>query len=281
MDQYPAHSPTVPNPPSSPPQFVDGKLAEDAFCIQCSYNLRGLSGDGACPECGTPIARSLQGNLLRFSSPDYLSKLHRGVFLILTAIIVQLVLGFVGFGIGLATAALNSNQSIVVVVSSLLGILVAGVLLYGWWLFSEPDPGFLGKENGRSARQIVRWSVIGAAVVTALNLPVQFGLAGGGTPTGLLAVLSMLVGALGLIVTAVKFFASMLYVRWLAPRLPNAAVEKRARTLMWLGPVLCTFGIILLGIGPLIALVLYWNLFDWIRKDLKQIRAALPQDSPA
>lgn len=42
---------------------------------------------------------------------------------------------------------------------------------------------------------------------------------------------------------------------------------------MWLGPLLATFGLVIIGLGPLIALVLYWNMLDWVRKDLKRIRA--------
>src|SRR5436190_11054973 len=29
-------------------------------CMQCHYRLRGLPADGVCPECGTPIAQSIQ-----------------------------------------------------------------------------------------------------------------------------------------------------------------------------------------------------------------------------
>jgi hypothetical protein len=29
-------------------------------CMRCHYRLRGLREDGACPECGTPIAQSIQ-----------------------------------------------------------------------------------------------------------------------------------------------------------------------------------------------------------------------------
>ena len=44
-------------------------LEDDLACVACSYNLRGLSPDGACPECGTTVERSTRGNLLRFSDP--------------------------------------------------------------------------------------------------------------------------------------------------------------------------------------------------------------------
>jgi hypothetical protein len=35
-------------------------LQEDLPCIHCRYNLRGLSEDGICPECGNPVAPSVE-----------------------------------------------------------------------------------------------------------------------------------------------------------------------------------------------------------------------------
>ena len=62
----------------------------------------------------------------------------------------------------------------------------------------------------------------------------------------------------------------MLYLRWLAPRLPDDEVDAWARRLMWLGPLLVTVGALIV-VGPLIAMVLYWNLLDRVRRNLKQI----------
>jgi uncharacterized membrane protein len=69
----------------------------------------------------------------------------------------------------------------------------------------------------------------------------------------------------------VWYFAAMKYLRWLTPRIPNQKAHDRAKRLMWLGPVLC---LVLCVIGGLVALVLYYHLLDWIRKDLRQIRMA-------
>ncbi len=77
-------------------------------------------------------------------------------------------------------------------------------------------------------------------------------------------------GLLALGVSAVQFFAAMLYLRWLAPRLPDDEVDAWARRLMWLGPLLVTVGALIV-VGPLIAMVLYWNLLDRVRRNLKQI----------
>jgi len=30
-------------------------------CVACGYNIRGMSVDALCPECGTPIFQSLKG----------------------------------------------------------------------------------------------------------------------------------------------------------------------------------------------------------------------------
>lgn len=36
------------------------QLLDDQWCVQCGYNLRMLSSAGRCPECGTPVATSLE-----------------------------------------------------------------------------------------------------------------------------------------------------------------------------------------------------------------------------
>jgi hypothetical protein len=67
------------------------------------------------------------------------------------------------------------------------------------------------------------------------------------------------------------FFSSMLYLQWLAPRLPDERVRRRSRLFMWLIPVLVTVGALCFYIGPLVALVLYWNMIYWVWKDLGRI----------
>lgn len=44
-------------PPSSPP---DAQLVAEIHCRRCAYDLRGLSLDGRCPECGLEIWLSVQ-----------------------------------------------------------------------------------------------------------------------------------------------------------------------------------------------------------------------------
>lgn len=50
-----------------------------ARCIICDYDLQALDPAGKCPECGTPIERSLHGDLLRHSDQAWLRTVHRGL----------------------------------------------------------------------------------------------------------------------------------------------------------------------------------------------------------
>ena len=75
-----------------------------------------------------------------------------------------------------------------------------------------------------------------------------------------------------MVVQAAKFFAAMLYLRWLAPRFPDAVIDARARLLMWLCPLLVTVGTLLCLMGPIIALVLYWSLLNSVQTEINRIR---------
>jgi hypothetical protein len=267
--------------PIEPPKPTPEELLEreDIFCVQCGYNLHGLTPAGNCPECGTAVERSLRGNLLLYSSPQYLARLHQGVFLILTAIIAQFTLGILAFGLMMAIGVQGGNTALVQLVISGLGILVSIASWYGWWLFSSPDPAFVGLEKGNAARRIVRISVMLTVGMTVAQTPLTYA-ANSGTAVGnaMMAVL-ILMSLLGLVVSGTMFFASMLYLRWLTPRIPDQRLFDRSKMYMWLLPLLATVGIIACGLGPLVALVLYWNHFEFIRRHLKRIRLETDLDS--
>jgi hypothetical protein len=91
---------------------------------------------------------------------------------------------------------------------------------------------------------------------------------------GLKSILTGIVSLLSMIAWAVQFFAMMLYTRWLGSRVPDQWIIKRTKTYMWLLPLLTTVGVVLVGLGPIIALVLYWNLLDRMRKHLKSIESS-------
>lgn len=96
----------------------EGHLIEDAPCIRCEYNLRGLTVDMTCPECGLPVGRSAVGEYLRYRDPKWLNKITDGflcfaVLLMLCDLFAMLVyfqllnstnLGLVVIAISIVTA---------------------------------------------------------------------------------------------------------------------------------------------------------------------------------
>lgn len=268
-----------------------GRVESDHPCVVCGYNLRGIARSGACPECGSEVARSFRGDELIYSSPDYVASLHRGVFIVLAAIIAMILLMFGGVGLAVAGAAAGFHVRGLEITLTATMTGVGFVTAYGWWLLSAPDPASRDGRKGETARKIVRITVIVNVVVSCVSLLTTFLLppaaplfpAPGAPNTPVTpppgAAAAMLIGAammiVSLITSAVAYFAQMFYIRWLAPRLPSAKVFDRAKLLMWLGPLLYVVGSFCVGIGPLVALVLYWNMLDEVRKHLKRIRGQM------
>jgi hypothetical protein len=269
-------SPAAPSPPTE--TISSSPLNTSVRCIQCVYNLLGLSEDGVCPECGTPIVNSTRGTMLAFSSPDYTKKLHDGVFTIQAAIIAWVLVFMASMLIGILAGGRSAGPGwMFTTVSLVISIVLWVVSLYGWWRFSEPDPQYAGKDVGDSPRRFIRITAVIRVAIALAALPLSFlgtgSAMGAQSSSSLAVVIGMGVGFVNLVVMLIWFIASMLYIKWLGARLPSHRIVKRAKLLLWLCPVLSVFGIVLLGLGPLIALVLFWNLLDWVRKDLKRIRA--------
>lgn len=244
-------------------------------CFQCDYELVGLDPSGPCPECGFPIEGSIGRGQLSTADPAYLAKLHKGVFWIQTAIILMVLqfigMFFIGTMTGIGGAGVGAANTINLI-SPILSVAFSVMLLIGWWMFSTPNPDTSDRYSGDDARKLVRIMILISAALTVIQLPFAYL-----SQSGQLDLILLIAGGLsilGLIVFAVRFFAEMFYIKWMAPLLRNKKVYNRARMMMWLGPVLCTVGLLLIGLGPLIALVLYWNMLDWIRKDIKAIREA-------
>lgn len=264
----------------SPPADLAGTIQDAVPCKQCGYSLQGLRLKGVCPECGFPIERSLTDDLLPNSAPEYLASLHRGVFLILTGIIVQFVVLMGGIGVGIAVSASGGNVLPFQWILTLFSLVASAVIAWGWFQFSAPDPAFTGRADGSQARVVVRVAVVVNAVITLVTTVAQLAMpatttAPGAVPStvSVAGLVLLLLSFVGFVAWAVSFFAAMLYLRWLCPRIPNWRAYRRAKLMMWLGPLLFTVGALCIGLGPLVAIVLYWNMLDWIRRDLKRIRA--------
>ncbi|HEX3357094.1 MAG TPA: hypothetical protein VHS31_09000, partial [Tepidisphaeraceae bacterium] len=127
------------------PGVIDssGNVSSDLPCRKCAYNLRGLPSGGRCPECGTAVGFSVQGDLLRFCDPDWVDTLRNGavcmlsgIGVIVLAVILNAVISAGRIAAGGTGAHLNAATFV-----SLMG---AGLLLIGSWLLTSPDPSGLG-----------------------------------------------------------------------------------------------------------------------------------------
>jgi len=69
-----------------------GQISADLPCFGCGYSLRGLHQESKCPECGLPVARSLDRTLLRFADPAWVRSLADGMRLISGSMLISLLL---------------------------------------------------------------------------------------------------------------------------------------------------------------------------------------------
>ncbi len=156
-------------------------------------------------------------------------------------------------------APVVSPPSSVLAALVVLGLLTQLAGLVGWWLLSSEDehpesPG-AGAEGLRRVVRAVLVLSVGIIVVGAFAPP---------------AVAPALMGV-NLILLLAGFLTRMLLTIHIAERAANARVVARARLLMWLGPLLCSVGMMCLAIGPLISIALYASMLGWLRSDVRAI----------
>lgn len=168
--------------------------------------------------------------------------------------------------------AASSSLAAMVVVQSLV-LVVSVVIMLGYWKFTTPDPGQVAMEATNSARAIIRIVVPIQAGFALLHVGYTL-VAHGATPGfGMLQIAGILLMLGAFVLQAIQFFGVMRYTRWLATRVPDFFIVRRTKAYMWLLPVIYVFGAIVLFLGPLFALIMYWNLLDRLRKHVKSIIA--------
>lgn len=241
-------------------------------CIVCAYDLSGTDLESNCPECGTPVYCSVGRGALNGVPTEQLKSVHLGFRLVTNLIllyIVSVIVTMVGlfYIIGVNPDQYYPLAAIAAIVNN--GILLG--VIYGWLRLAQRLqnlPDALDRPDLRSFVRVALWIFAGSTVITLVyglfpndpNAP----------PSAIdiaYAVFSFLVAILMLVV----FVANVLYMGWFARLVGNTKMAKRAKHFVWYGPLIAVFGFFILFLGPLITLVLYWNMIEYTRRDLKKI----------
>jgi hypothetical protein len=215
-----------------PPMLID----HDLPCRHCGYNLRGLTTDRACPECGTAVGRTLLGDQLRFSDPAWVRTLAKGMTWLLYGVLAQLLVALSTPFAGLFYQSINTH-------ALQLASAFAGMLsLVGYWLITTPEPT-VEAVSGMTVRSLVRWTKSGALLAGLTNLVMLPAVRNLGMAIGLVASILGIVG----------FFALFVYARRLALRVPDYPLASQTRVVMWgivttLG-LMVLFGVLIVGVG--------------------------------
>lgn len=314
----PQSPPTPSGGPGSPPTFPPGHeppplpaealpvVLQSSLCRRCGYDLKSLPTDAVCPECATPVIRSLRGHLFEFADPEYLRGLWRGTvvievatiagmtaaMLLVALIVFKSILAGVNAGGsvpgGLAWA-LNISQEDAQRWGQVCELATTFTVGLGLWMLTRPDPGIAGDDPDRTPRRWARGAIVASVVFKSLQtavtlsrpLATAMGMTGtpaagaGGNPLAMFTAPGMigymLIGLLVLAAVVVQYFSTMLYLRRVARRVPDPWLDEWAKRMMWLGPVLYTVGSVACGLGPLVAVGLYLMLIDRCRRRVRGV----------
>lgn len=130
-------------------------IQADVPCLGCGYNLRSVALQGECPECGKPVAHSLVVRHLRFSRPNWIQCLRRG----LNAFWFSLTFAGLAFAAGFFDLRLCLG----------LLLIAVGLFITSLWLMTMPEP--IREKRGYVARTATRGlalSVHGLGTVAAI-----------------------------------------------------------------------------------------------------------------
>ncbi len=234
------------------PQFVSGYIAQSTPCRGCGQNLQGLHDSHRCPQCGLPAGRTLQPGVLRFAPPAWLQTVRSGLLLefwtIITGIVVVLI-GVAGLLVWVFSKTgaggppdiqkLAAESPLVTIAGPIVMVIFSGLLLYGVWLITTPEPQPGAALEGSKTRQATRAIALisfGVGVVSAA-LQIARVMPPAGTFAGIVQGASALLGA-------AQFVALLLVIAELSIYLPDEKLAGRARIVGWGGSI----GMALLGL---------------------------------
>lgn len=246
-------------------------------CFWCDYDLSNTAPDSKCPECGVPVFASIGQGVLATVPYEKLKTIHDGmkfVTVLILVYIVTVVATMVVLGAATVSATLsNTSMHIMVVIAAIVNNTILLAIVYGWHMFSAPlteIPRQLDANDRRTFLRTMNWIFAVTTVATLLLALIPTNYSSTAAPTAV-DIISGLLSLASVVIMLIYFIAQVRYVEWIAKLVRNRKMERRAKHLVWSGPLISILGFIILFIGPLIALILYWNMIEYTRRDLKKI----------
>ncbi len=248
-------------------------------CFWCDYDLTNTSPNDNCPECGVPAINSIGDGVLATTPDALLQSIYTG-FKLASMLIPVSVIWLMASLFLLGSLAWNPDRStfnLVLILVFLVSKLLILAILFGWSKIALPIPGLPESIAGTPQRKLLKLALITYATIFAISIPISFipanpDPAAASELIGSIKITILLIGLLSFIVL---YYAQLWYMQWFTKLIKNKMMHKRAKQMVWSGPLILVCGLILtLGIviGPFIVLALYWNMLVHIRKDLKAIR---------
>ncbi|MCP4247116.1 MAG: serine/threonine protein kinase [bacterium] len=209
------------------------RIDDDLPCVGCGYNLRGQTRGSLCPECATPIRRSMTGDLLTGADVEWLQRVCRGQSAINTACLSGLLLLLLVVGLVFVAAADLVSASLEARLLQVLGwlpLVPAVLLLVGTLGVTALDPRLTLTEQPLALRRLVRW----AAVLTVAAVPLMQGiwliLRGVGASTAALHAVHVVMNPVFAVIALGTLISACSYLAGLAARIPDANLAGRIKS---------------------------------------------------
>ena len=244
-------------------QDASGYVIQPIPCRACGQQLQGLHEAHRCPQCGMPVGRSVQPGVLRFAPPAWLGVVRSGLLLefwtIITAIILVTIaiVALLVWAFGGARSAsgppdiqgMMAKSPFITIAGPIIGLIFTGLLTYGIWLITTPEPQPGAAIEGPKTRQTARGLALFSFSIGALSVILQIsGLMTDYMSAGIVQGVTTLLGA-------AQFVALLLVLAELSVYLPDVKLASRARTTGWCGGI----GVAVMGAIQVLMVVLMGN----------------------
>lgn len=148
-------SPATPQPAPVPP------LETNVPCERCGHGLLGLPFDADCPQCQTPIERSLRPERLVFADAAWLNRVRRGTFGLGCAMLTAAVAPLIAAPL---LASLESRHAALLLACCIGAFISSPLIALAYARAARPEPA------GVKVHPFQPWSWLVAAVPAAVAM---------------------------------------------------------------------------------------------------------------